>query len=72
MGVVAGRGFGKAVERNRARRRVRGCIMEMRELLEPGSVYLVECRPGAESTNYQLLARELGAILAGYSSCEKV
>jgi ribonuclease P protein component len=71
VGVVSGRGFGKAIERNLARRRVRGCIMDMRHLLEPGIGYLVECRPGAQSADYQLLVNELGEILAGYSSCEK-
>lgn len=70
MGVVPGRGFKKAVERNLARRRVRGCIMDMRELLEPGYGYLIECRPGVQSENYQKLAGELGEILAGYPSCE--
>lgn len=70
VGVVSARGFGKAVERNLARRRVRGCIMEMRHLLRPGASYLVECRPGAQSADYQLLAIEMGTILAGDLNCE--
>lgn len=69
-GVITGRGFGKAVERNLARRRVRGCIVEMRHLLEPGNSYLVECRPGAQSANYQLLVSEISSILSRYSRCE--
>lgn len=67
--VVTGRGFGRAVDRNRAKRRVRGCVMEMRHILEPGRSYLVECRPGVERADYQLLVNELGKALAGYSIC---
>lgn len=64
LGVVAGRGFRGSVERNRARRRVRGCVMELRHLLEPGRSYLIECRPGTEKTNYQKLVIEIEAILS--------
>lgn len=62
--VVTSRGFGNAVERNLARRRLRGCIMELRDLLRPGYSYLVEARPGAARENYQLLVADLMEILS--------
>lgn len=69
VGIVAGKGFENAVKRNRARRRVRGCLMDSRQLLEPGDRYLVECRPGVEVADYQLLVSELQSILLRISNC---
>lgn len=65
LGIVTSRGFRSAVSRNRARRRVRGCIMDARDLLKPGNTYLVECRPGAEEEEYQLLVKDIETILFG-------
>jgi ribonuclease P protein component len=64
VGVVAGKGFGRAVDRNLAKRRVRGCILGMKRLLEPGNRYLVECRPGAETADYQYLVIEIERALS--------
>ncbi len=36
IGVVAGRAFGQAVERNRAKRRLRACLQECLPHLSPG------------------------------------
>ncbi len=69
VGIVAGRGFGNAVKRNRARRRVRGCLMDLRHLLKPGDSYLVECRPGTEDVDYQLLVNEMQSILSRATEC---
>jgi ribonuclease P protein component len=69
VGVVTGSGFRNAVRRNRARRRVRGCLVELRHLLKPGRSYLVECRPGAEIVDYQFLADEMQSILSRAANC---
>jgi ribonuclease P protein component len=69
VGIVAGRGFGNAVRRNLARRRVRGCLMDMRHLLRLGTSYLVECRPGVEEVDYQFLVIEMQSILLRSSNC---
>lgn len=71
VGVVTGRGFRKAVNRNRARRRARGCIMEVRDILDPGGAYLVECRAGSEKVNYQILVNNLRDILTEAGNCKK-
>jgi ribonuclease P protein component len=70
VGIVTGKGFRNAVKRNRARRRVRGCLMDSRQLLKPGGRYLVECRPGVDVADYQLLVIELQSILSRISNCE--
>ncbi len=64
VGVIAGRGFDGAVPRNRARRRVRGCVMDLRHLLEPGCSYLFLCRHGTEKVDYQILVNEIRTILS--------
>lgn len=64
LGVVTGRGFRGAVERNRARRRVKGCLNQLENILEPGGSYLVECRPGSEKVDYQNLVTEIESILS--------
>ena len=71
VGVVTGRGFVLATRRNLARRRVRGCIMDLRRFLEEGYSYLVECRPGSEEVNYQLLVIEVRGILSRAEVTEK-
>lgn len=58
------RGFKRAVDRNLVRRRLRGCIMGVRDLLEPGHVYLIECKPGAELVDYQKLVNEVESLIS--------
>ena len=69
VGVATGKGFEKAVWRNKARRRVKGCVMDSRHLLKPGTSYLIECRPGVEGAEYQLLVNEVRDILARSLDC---
>jgi ribonuclease P protein component len=64
VAIVFRRGFKRAVDRNLVRRRVRGCIMEARDLLEPGCVYLIECKPGAETVDYQILVKEVQSLIS--------
>lgn len=64
VAVVNARGFPGAVGRNKAKRRVRGGLLEKRGLLERGHSYLVEARRGAEKADYQLLVFEFETILS--------
>jgi len=59
VAVTCGRGFKGAVSRNLAKRRVRGCIMELRPEMTPGTDFVVECRPGAEGADYQNLVNDV-------------
>ncbi len=59
IGIIAGRGFKSAVKRNLARRRVAGCVIELKSLLRDGVDYLFECKPGCEAAPYQELARDV-------------
>jgi ribonuclease P protein component len=63
-GVVTGRGFAGAVRRNRARRRLKGAVLDRRALLGCGNRYLFEARPGAEKVNYQILVIEVEKTLS--------
>ena len=63
LGIVTSKGFRSAVARNRAKRRARGSIMDARGLLRPGHAYLIECRPGADEVDYQILAEDIESIL---------
>ena len=71
VSVVTGRGFALSTSRNLARRRVRGCILDLRHLLEEGNSYLVECRSGVECVNYQNLVNEVRGILSKAGKTEK-
>jgi ribonuclease P protein component len=71
IGVVTGRGFPGAVRRNLARRRLRGAVLEKRDLLERGKRYLFEARPGAEKADYQKLVFEIESALSRFRNCQK-
>jgi len=59
VAVVTGRGFSGAVARNLAKRRLRGSVLQLRGLLEPGRSYLIEARKELERANYQILVFEI-------------
>lgn len=63
--VTTSRGFTSAVARNLARRRTRGCIIDLRSDLEPGKRHLVECHPGTEKVDYQKLVMEIRELISG-------
>lgn len=71
VAIVTGRGFAGAVRRNLARRRARGALLELREMLLEGREYLLECRPGCEDVNYQELVIDLRGILSRAEICEE-
>lgn len=64
VAIATGRGFSGAVSRNAGKRRVKGGILDKRELLEPGLSYLVEGRAGVEKVDYQILVNEIDDILS--------
>lgn len=71
VAIVNGRGFAGAVCRNRARRRARGALLELRAMLQGGQDYLLECRPGCEDVDYQKLVIDLRGILSRAEMCEE-
>src|SRR3954452_23968911 len=48
LGLSVGRKVGKAVTRNKVRRAVREVFCKLAELIQPGRVYVIVARPGAE------------------------
>jgi ribonuclease P protein component len=64
VAVVTGRGFGNAVSRNAAKRRMKGGLLDSRVLLDPGKRYLLEGRAGVDKVNYQILVREIENLLS--------
>jgi ribonuclease P protein component len=69
VALVTGRGFSGAVARNLAKRRLRGGVLDERDLLMPGRTYMVEGRPGAEEIDYQLLVNEIHELLSRALNC---
>lgn len=59
VAVATGRGFSGSVGRNKAKRRVKGSVLQLRSLLEPGRSYLLEGRKELESADYQELVSEI-------------
>jgi ribonuclease P protein component len=62
LGLVVGKKAGRAVERNRAKRRIR-YIVGIRELA-PGWDLVVIARPGIQSAKYEDIERELQQLLS--------
>jgi len=71
VALVTGRGFKGAIARNLAKRRLRGSVLEKRDLLEPGKRYLIEGRPGLENVDYQILVIEISDLLSRSMTCAK-
>ncbi|QBI20001.1 ribonuclease P protein component [Egibacter rhizosphaerae] len=61
--VVAGRRVGRAVDRNRAKRRLRAGLREVG--VEPGHDVVVVARPRAVTAPFKGLCSELAALLPG-------
>lgn len=64
IGVVIPKTVGKAVHRNRLRRRCKA-ILERAELRAPHRWYVISCRPGAAGLTFEELKRHLTSALAG-------
>ena len=63
VGIVAGRGVGNAVRRNRAKRRLRAAA-GLAEL-QPGATYVVVASPAVVDMPFQELVDRLSAAIAG-------
>lgn len=62
MGIVVGKRTGKAVVRNRVKRRIREAARGLYALLSPGYDIVVIARPEAADATVQQLIDALGAI----------
>jgi ribonuclease P protein component len=62
-GIATGRKLGKAVERNRVRRRVRDILRRIDGTIESGRDILVVARPDSASASFAELAAALGKLL---------
>lgn len=67
VSILCGRGFKNSVSRNLAKRRTIGCIMDNRDLLSKRNSYLIECRKGIETRNYQELVIEIKELLRAHN-----
>jgi ribonuclease P protein component len=69
-GIATGRKLGKAVERNRVRRRVREVLRRLDGTIEPGHDILVVAKPESVSASFAELAGALGKLLGEASGKE--
>ena len=63
VGFTASRKVGNAVQRNRARRRLRAAAAEVLERAEPGTDFVLIARPATVGRDYQALVGDLVAGL---------
>jgi ribonuclease P protein component len=63
VAVVAGRGVGKAVRRNRAKRRLRACVEQLFPHIQPGWDMIVYARPGVIEAPFGALLETMGHLL---------
>src|SRR5262245_18823128 len=62
-GIATGRKLGKAVERNRVRRRVREILRQLDGSIQSGRDILVVARPDSATASFAELALALGKLL---------
>ncbi|HEY8533330.1 MAG TPA: ribonuclease P protein component [Micromonospora sp.] len=67
-GFVVPKAVGRAVVRNRLRRRLRHLVRERLHSLPPGSMLVVRALPGAAEASYARLGADLDAALAAARS----
>jgi len=64
VGVSAARGIGSAVERNRAKRRIREAVRGMRTPLVPGADVMLVANRKATAVEFQELVDSVASVLA--------
>ncbi len=65
VGFVVAKSVGRAVERNRVRRRLRAVVSHRTDQLPPGGRLVVRALPGSSELDSTVLARDFDAALAG-------
>ena len=63
FGVSAGRSVGNAVQRNRAKRRIRAVLSELQPRIPPGWDIVVLARRGIRAADYAVLRAALEQLL---------
>ncbi len=63
VGVTASRALGGAVERNRAKRRLRECVRPLLPHLQPGSELILVARRPALTANFETLRAAVQTLL---------
>ncbi|WP_299027296.1 ribonuclease P protein component [uncultured Thermanaerothrix sp.] len=63
VAVVAGRNVGKAVRRNRAKRRLRACVEQLFPYLQSGWDVVVYARPGVVEAPFSVLLEIMSHLL---------
>lgn len=63
LGVIASTAVGNAVKRNKARRRIKACLLQYHSLLIVGVDILIIARRSINNTEYQVLKDELERLL---------
>jgi len=63
LGVIASTAVGNAVKRNKARRRIKACLMQFQPLLTVGVDILIIARRSINCTEYQELKNEIERLL---------
>jgi ribonuclease P protein component len=72
VGISASQTVGKAVERNRAKRRIRACIGLFLNKLQPGNDLIFLARRPIEQASYQQLCDAIGNLLKRAGLLEEV
>lgn len=63
FGLAVGKGVGKAVQRNRVRRRLRHIVYSLEPRVREGAEYIIRARPTAGQTTFDDLIRAVGDLL---------
>ena len=69
VGITATRGLGGAVQRNRAKRRVRAVVRELGDSIRPGSEVVVTATADAVTADFQQLVDNLRTVLDKVGAC---
>lgn len=63
IGIAAGKSVGKAVERNRAKRRLRACLARRLQELQPGWDLVFLARAAIKNSDYTQLQAAVDSLL---------
>ena len=69
VGVTAVRGLGGAVQRNRAKRRIREAVRSVRGEIRDGADVIVVASPAAMTANFQEMVDSLRRVLREAGGC---